>query len=237
MPRVIDLPHLRNRRRVFRSRYHAGQVLAEMVTMEADRWPRPLLLAVPAGGIPVAVALQERLGWPADLLVIGKVYHQDKAEWSYAAVAWDGTIYLNEALVEHLGLTPEEVEADLHRFQEQAKTWAQRLRGHAASPNLQGHSVFLVDDGLNTGATMRVAARLVRRLGAARVAVAVPTAHKEALWRLAAEVDTVYCPNIHEDTPYTVDDAYEARPPLDDDAVQTWLRRLHLLRQDAASGE
>jgi len=231
---VIDLPNLRNRRRVFRDRYHAGRVLAEMLAMEADRWPHPLLLAVPAGGIPVAVALQEHLGWPADLLVIGKVYHQDKAEWSYAAVAWDGTMYINEALVEHLGLTPEEVEADLRRIQEQAKVWARRLRGHEASPNLQGRSVVLVDDGLNTGATMRVAARLVRRLGAARVAVAVPTAHKEALWRLATDVDTIYCPNIHEDTPYTVDDAYDARPPLDEDAVQTWLRRLRLFQNEAA---
>ncbi len=225
MPRVIDLPNLRNRRRVFRDRYHAGQVLAELIAMEADRWPRPLLLAIPAGGVPVAVALHERLGWPLELAVVSKITPSWNPEMGYGALAWDGTLMLNEALVEHLGLSPAEVEADIRRTREKVARRLQVLRGARPLPDLSQHSVFLVDDGLATGATMQVAIRVARNAGAGRLALAVPTAHQTALWHLARQVETVYCPNIREETPYAVAEAYQTWTDLDDQALLDWLAR------------
>ncbi len=227
MGRVMDLPTLRNRRRVFRDREHAGQVLAEMVRMEAARWPQPLLLAIPAGGVPVAAAMHEALGWPVDVAVVSKITPSWNSELGYGAVAWDGTVLLNDALIEHLGISMEEMEADIRRTTEKVQRRLVLLRGSRPWPDVKRHSVILVDDGLATGSTMRAAVAVLREQGVQRLALAVPTGHAEAIWRLAREVDTVYCPNIREETPYAVAEAYQDWHDLDEAELQTYLARLY----------
>lgn len=220
MGRVIDLPSLRNRRRVFRDRWHAGQVLAEMVALEAPRWPRPLLLAIPAGGVPVALAMHQHLGWPVEIAVVSKITPHWNSELGYGAVAWDGTVLLNEQLVEHLGIGMDEMEQDIRRTLEKVQRRLRQLRGSRPWPQVQEHSILLVDDGLATGSTMRAAIAVLKAAGVERLALAVPTGHAEAVWRLAREVDTVYCPNIREETPYAVAEAYQEWQDLDEAQVQ-----------------
>ncbi len=225
MGRVIDLPLLRNRRRVFRDRWHAGRVLADMLELEAERWPRPLLLAIPAGGVPVALAVHQALKWPLELAVVSKITPAWNSELGYGAVAWDGTVLLNERLVEQLGIGMDEMEEDIRRATEKVKRRLALLRGDRPWPDLQQHSVLLVDDGLATGSTLRAAIAVLKSAGVARLGIAVPTGHAEAVWRLAREVDTVYCPNIREESPYAVAEAYREWQDLTEDQVQALLAR------------
>ncbi len=226
MGRVIDLPTLRNRRRVFRDREHAGEVLAEMVQMEAHRWARPLLLAIPAGGIPVAMAMHKVLGWPVEVAVVSKITPSWNTEMGYGAVAWDGTVLLNETLIEHLGISMEEVEEDIRRTRAKVQRRLSLLRGQRPWPDLRQRSVILVDDGLATGSTMRAAVAVLRSQEVTRLALAVPTGHKDAVWRLAREVDTVYCPNIREETPYAVAEAYQEWHDLDEAEIRAYLAQI-----------
>jgi predicted phosphoribosyltransferase len=100
---------------------------------------------------------------------------------------------LNDAVVTELGLTPRDVE---HAAAIEARELARReqlYRNGRAPIDLRGRTVILVDDGLATGATMRAAARAVRRQEPSRVVVAVPVAAEQTCRELAAEVDQVVC--------------------------------------------
>lgn len=83
-----------------------------------------------------------------------------------------------------------------------------RLRGSRPFPDLTGRRVFLVDDGLAFGFTMRTAIELVCRLGPAFVMAAVPTGHSKAVVDIARRVDRIYCANIRSSLGFAVADAY-----------------------------
>ncbi|WP_370664061.1 phosphoribosyltransferase family protein [Massilia rubra] len=68
-----------------------------------------------------------------------------------------------------------------------------QYRGARAEPDLTGRTVMLVDDGLATGATMRVAIRAARLRGARRIVVAVPVGAPDSCAALAAQVDELVC--------------------------------------------
>lgn len=204
---VFDLPELRNRGRVFRDRAHAGSILAGM--LEALRGTDTLILAVPAGGVPVAAEVATRLGLPLDLAVVSKITLPWDTETGYGAVAFDGTVRLNQPLIAALGLRSEAVEDGIARTRDKVKRRVRQLRGDRQLPELKQRSVVLVDDGLASGFTLFTAVQAIRRLAAEKIIVAVPTGYGSAVTRIGAEVDALYCPNIREGISFAVADAYE----------------------------
>ena len=97
---VHECAELRDRAPVFRDRRDTGRVLAEL--LEAWVGPKGRLLAIPAGGVPVAVALGEATGLPVGVAVVSKVTLPWNTEAGYGAVAFDGTVNLNRALIAEL---------------------------------------------------------------------------------------------------------------------------------------
>jgi predicted phosphoribosyltransferase len=99
-----------------------------------------------------------------------------------------------------------------------------RYYGDGAAPDLGGRFAIIVDDGLATGATMTAAVRLTRRLGARRVAVAVPVGSASARRRLTEEADDVLC--LREPVPFSaVSVGYRRFGPPSDQSVLDALRR------------
>jgi predicted phosphoribosyltransferase len=195
---------LRDRAPVFRDRRYAGRVLAELLGARVG--PGARLLAIPAGGVPVAVALVESTGLPLDVAVVSKVTLPWNPEAGYGAVAFDGTMELNRPLIANLGLDDDTVQAGI--AETRAKV-ARRVQSFRPMGNLSGAHVVLVDDGLASGFTMRTAVDAVRRTGAGRISVAVPTGSMRAIRRLASRVDEVFCANVRTGTSFAVADAYE----------------------------
>ncbi|HJL14472.1 MAG TPA: phosphoribosyltransferase family protein [Sandaracinaceae bacterium LLY-WYZ-13_1] len=198
---------LDERERVFADRQEAGARLAPL--LEALGLDDPVLLAIPAGGVPVAVAVARATGWPLDVAVVSKVTLPWNTEAGYGAVAWDGTVRLNDALVRRVGLDEETTREGIARTRTKVERRKRRLRGGEGAPEVAGRTAVLVDDGLASGFTMRVAVEATRREGAARVVVAVPTGHAGAVERLAALADELVCANVRRRTPYAVAAAYE----------------------------
>jgi predicted phosphoribosyltransferase len=83
------------------------------------------------------------------------------------------------------------------------------LRGERPFSALKDRPVILVDDGLASGFTMLVAAESVKKEGAGRIAVAVPTGHLDAVEKIAGQVDEVFCANVRGGRTFAVADAYE----------------------------
>ncbi len=166
----------------------------------------PVILAVPAGGVPVAVEIARATGWPLDVAVASKVTLPWNMEAGYGAVAWDGTARIDEDRAG--GLDRETIEEGLAKTRAKVARRVRRLRGPGAM-ELSGRTGILVDDGLASGVTMEVAVEALRHAGAARVSVAVPTGHEAAVQRIGRRADELVCANVRSGLPYAVADAYE----------------------------
>ena len=219
---LIDDPSLRDRKAVFADRVDAGGVLAMLLGQY--RGGDGLVLAIPAGGVPVAVALAGALGLPVDVAVVSKVTLPWNTEVGYGAVAYDGTTRLNQSVVAQAGLSEAQIDAGIAGTAEKVRRRVRRFRGDRPWPDLAGRPVILVDDGLASGCTMFVAVEAVRASGADNVVIAVPTAHTESAQRLAGQVDALFVANLRGGWQYAVATAYQRWTDVDEEEALRLLR-------------
>ncbi|MFW6061358.1 MAG: phosphoribosyltransferase [Planctomycetota bacterium] len=203
----IELPELRDRLEVFRDRHHAGEVLAELLT--GYRGSDAIVLAIPAGGVPVAAPLARELDLPLDVAVVSKITLPWNTEVGCGAVAFDGTTRINEGLVSQVGLDRPRLEAQARQTRQKVARRMADLRGEAPMPRLADRPAILVDDGLASGFTMRVAVEALQHSGASRVVVAVPTGPARSVMALAGDVSELYCANVRSGPRFAVASAYE----------------------------
>jgi len=205
--RVVDIPEMRGREGVFRDREHAGEVLAGM--LEEYRDSEALVLGAPAGGVPVAAGVAGLLGLPLDVAVVSKITLPWNPEAGYGAVAFDGTVRLNEAFLGRLGLSPEEIETGIRQTRRKVEERVRLFRGKKPFPDLSGRTAILVDDGLASGFTMLTAVEALRNSRAERIVAAVPTGHSESVGKVGAVVENLYCANVRSGPVFAVADAYQ----------------------------
>ena len=203
---IIDIPELRGQTHGFEDRTHAGEVLVRMLA--ADDKQAGIILAVPAGGVPVGVVMAEKTGLDFDVAVVSKITLPWNTEAGYGAVAFDGTVKLNKDLMRRVNLTAEDVEKGIEKTMAKVERRFAKLRGRRPFPDLGDRSAILVDDGLASGFTMRVAVTALRNTGAERIVIAVPTGHRRSVEMIAREVEALYCANIRGGFGYAVASAY-----------------------------
>jgi predicted phosphoribosyltransferase len=177
---------------MFKDRRDAGRHLAQALKAWQDNRDA-IVLALPRGGVPVGDEIARFLHVPLDVLVVRKLGAPGQEELALGALGPDGSTVLNEELLWMLGISEETV---AHIVREERRELERRLRmfrGNRPFPDLRGKTVILVDDGLATGATARVAIRVVRGMGAASVILAVPIGARQAVTALRGEVDTLIC--------------------------------------------
>ena len=221
---LYRLPELVERTGIFADRADAGRILAGLLVRQnlAD----PLLLAIPAGGVPVAAAAAETLGWPLAAAVVSKILLPWNTEAGYGAVAWDGTLLFNRELLPRLGLSDEEIEAGVAATRDKVAERVRRLMGTGDLPELAGRSAILVDDGLASGFTMLTAVAALKKASPGRIVVAVPTGHVEAARNLAASVDSVLCANLRSTYPFAVAAAYRLWRDVTEQEALNLLRKV-----------
>jgi putative phosphoribosyl transferase len=217
--RVHEIGKLRNRQYIFRDRAHAGQVLSSMLAPEYRKEANLLVLAIPSGGVPVALEVAAKLDSPMDLLIVRKLQIPGNPEAGFGAMTRGGAVFLNQALLDELHLAEAEIEKQKRKVEKELERRNDLFRKGRPSPSLQSRSVVLVDDGLASGYTMMASIHEVRSGHAARVTVAVPTASLSSIQRLGDMADDIYCANIREGPYFAVASAYENWYDLDHDEV------------------
>jgi predicted phosphoribosyltransferase len=221
---IHEISPLRDQAPAFRDRAHAGEVLAGM--LEAYRGGSALVLAIPAGGVPVAAEIARRLGLALDLAVVSKILLPWTTEAGFGAVAFDGSVWINQEDVLDYHLSPADVGLCTARARDKVERRLKRLRGKRPLPALAARQLILVDDGIAAGSTLRTAIAALRRHGPSEIVVAVPTGHQGSVQLIAGLADAVYCANIRGGSRFAVADAYEEWRDLNEDEVAAMLAAL-----------
>ena len=224
---IIEDRELQDRESVFADREEAGERLADLLA--GYRGKDAIVLAIPSGGVPVGLAIADRLGLPFDLLIIRKIPVPGNTEAGFGALSLEGDLLLNELLVADLGLSPAEIERLAAPVRAELRARNTLFREDRPFPALAGRTVMLVDDGLASGSTMLAGVRLVLRRQPAETVIAVPTAPGRTVERLALEVGRIICPNIRSGPIFAVASAYRNWYDLSRQEVQELLRRHGLI--------
>src|SRR5690606_30260682 len=161
----------------FRDRHDAGQQLAARLAHLADE--KPLVFALPRGGVPVGYEVAEALGAPLDVFLVRKLGVPGHEELAMGAIGSGGARVINEDVVRALRLDPEVIDAVAAREALVLERLEQRYRADRQVPDVSGRTIILVDDGLATGATMRAAIQALRAQRPRKLVVAVPVAPPE----------------------------------------------------------
>jgi putative phosphoribosyl transferase len=177
----------------FQDRKAAGEALAKAVARK--RLADPVVLALPRGGVPVAVEVARALKAPLDLVLVRKIGVPEQPELAAAAVVdgGDPEIVINDDVVELAGVTPayirEQAKAELEEIERRRALY---LAGRPRVP-LEGRTLVVVDDGIATGASIRAALKALKRKKPKMLVLAVPVASTDTVAALRREVDAVIC--------------------------------------------
>ena len=170
--------------------------------------------------------MAEKTGLDFDVAVVSKITLPWNTEAGYGAVAFDGTVKLNKDLVRRVNLSAEEVKKGIEKTTAKVARRVKKLRGDQLFPDLGNRCAILVDDGLASGFTMRVAVTALRNAGAGRIVVAVPTGHRRSAEMIAREVEALYCANIRGGVSYAVASAYQRWSDVAEEDVVKILEQL-----------
>ena len=207
----------------FSNRAEAGRALAAAVALVPD--PEARVLAVPRGGVEVALPLAEALGAPLELAMVRKLPMPYSPEAGFGAVALDGSVVLNEPLVRELGLLPSQISPIVQEVLAEVRRRAKEYAGHDRPPDVGGRRVYVVDDGLASGYTMIAAAKMVRKREPARMALCVPVSPRDSLDAVEPYFDEMHCLIEQERPPFAVASFYARFNDLTDAEVRAMLKK------------
>jgi putative phosphoribosyl transferase len=177
----------------FTDRADAGRQLAERLAHEAIE--RPLVLAVPRGGVPVGAEIAAKLGADFDLLFVRKIGAPWNREVAIGAVADCGRpqTVLNSGLLAESGASEAYVDAQVASQIAEIERQRRTYLGGKATMSPEGRNVIVTDDGVATGATLAAGLKGLRLQGVRSITLAIPVAPPEAIQTLKTSTDRIVC--------------------------------------------
>lgn len=175
----------------FRNRSDAGKRLVK--ELEAFQGRDVIVLAIPRGGIPVGYEIARAFRAPLDLVMAKKIGAPFNPELAIGAVTWNGAVMIDQAMVDRLQISRDYIREEARRIvEEMNRTMSELRQGLGSFPKLYGRTVFVVDDGIATGATMTAAVEVIRDQGASEVVIVTPVLPAELVESLKVVAPLVY---------------------------------------------
>lgn len=214
----------------FADRTAAGLALAAELGRRS--YSNPVLLALPRGGVPVALEAARSLHAPLDLVMVRKIGAPGHREYAIGAVV-DGAepqIVIDRSAAASSGASDTYIENAT--TQALAEIKHRRARYGAGKPErIAGRTAIVVDDGIATGSTMLAALKAVRRSAPERIVVAVPVAAPSALERISPHCDEIVCLHTPQQF-HSVGAHYDRFDQTTDDEVVDLLAEARSLHSD-----
>jgi putative phosphoribosyl transferase len=175
----------------FADRRDAGRRLAEKLSRFEDE--RPVVFALPRGGVPVGYEISRALEAPLDVLVSRKLGAPGQPEFGIGAVAAGGVRVLNEDVVRRLGIPEDYVQEITAQELEEVRRRLRYFRDDRPETEVVGRTAILVDDGLATGVTARAAVQALRLRNPRRLVLAAPVCAAQSAALFRTTVDELVC--------------------------------------------
>ncbi|PQO24941.1 phosphoribosyl transferase [Rhodobacteraceae bacterium WD3A24] len=179
---------------MFEDRTEAGERLAD--ALEELELPDPVVMALPRGGLPVALPVARRLGAPLELLLVRKIGLPGSPEFAAGAIVDTpdgGEAVFNTEVLRAFGMRESDFDAELAEKRKELDARRRRFMGGRMPTPVAGRSAVIVDDGIATGATVRAALAGLKSQDPARIVLAVPVAPPDTVQALRGDVDHLIC--------------------------------------------
>jgi putative phosphoribosyl transferase len=176
---------------LFADRVDAGKRLAQALRGHVGE--DAVVLAIPRGGVVVGYEVTKALALSLDVIIPRKIGAPNNPELAIGAMTEDGTILLDDRLVDYLHVSQEYVKEESEAQKAEIRRRLKLYRGDIPYPSLKGREVILIDDGIATGSTMKAALASVRKRGAKSVIIAIPVGPPSTIKELEKEADRVFC--------------------------------------------
>lgn len=175
---------------LFADRADAGRQLGRQ--LRRLRGQDVIVLGLPRGGVPVAYEVAAALDAPLDVIIVRKLGVPFQPELAMGAIGEGGARVLDAQVLSHGLVDDRQLNAVEERERAELEARVARLRRGRRPIALAGRIVVVVDDGIATGSTAKVACAVARRLGAAKVILAVPVGPADSLRRMVEPDEVVY---------------------------------------------
>src|SRR5688572_23507846 len=194
-------------RALFRDRNHAGAALGDALAARIEG--TGIVLGVPRGGVPVALEVARRLGWPMDVVIARKLGVPGLEEVALGAVAEGLRGVVADPVDAYLGMSSDLRQRVVDRECAELRRRVALYRGTRQAAAITGSTVVVVDDGLASGTTVRAVIRSLRQHRPSRIVVAVPVANPEITAAVRREADDLVA--LHSPAPFgMVSDWYDS---------------------------
>jgi predicted phosphoribosyltransferase len=201
---------------IFTDRTDAGEQLArQLQTYKAEK---PLVLALPRGGVPVAAVVAKELAAPLSVIIARKIGAPSNPEFGIGAISENDVFLLDNQIVNSLQLQEPDVEHIIEKETHELDRRAQLYRNGHALPDMADRVVLIVDDGVATGVTMRAAIQAVQKMKPQKIIGASPVCADDTAQQLQAMCDSLVCVHRAKDL-QAIGSYYKQFNQVSDDAV------------------
>ena len=175
----------------FKNREHAGKMLLEKITSIQLDIHNTVVIALPRGGVPVALPVAQGLHLPLDIVLVKKIGVPSAPELAIGAVSEDGEVFYNKDLMQYFNYS----ESDMMPYKKVAldklEVLGAELRGARTREKLENKDVIIVDDGIATGATIEVVLQLMQKKKVKKIIIATPVISPDVIQKLQNHVDKI----------------------------------------------
>jgi len=207
----------------YESRFQAGEILAELIKQQNKNLCDLILekpneffcFAIPNGGVPVAEGICSKLNISFDMIIVRKIKIPWNTEAGFGSITTDGSILINEPLLDHLALSKKQLEEAINLTEAEIK---ERLKFYSKEIDLEVYYekyinekfIIMIDDGLASGFTMLAAIKMVKKYNPKKIFIAVPTTPLHTIqWiQTTVKIDEIFCPNVRNVLRFAVADSY-----------------------------
>jgi predicted phosphoribosyltransferase len=177
---------------IFKDRVDAGEKLAVKLQKFKNQ-PNTIILGLPRGGVVMAGVVAKKLHLPLDIVVPRKISAPENHEFAIGAITLDGQMMMDEKIISSYDIGQEYIDQEIVKEKKEAVRRLNIYRGDRPTLDLKNKIAIIIDDGIATGATMRVAIKFVKANHARKIIVAVPVCASDTLEIIKKEVDEIIC--------------------------------------------
>lgn len=208
---------------MFVDRKDAGEKLS--IKLEKFKDEKPIVLAIPRGGIITACQTIKKFGLQWDLIIPRKIGLPHNKEIAIGAISLDGTYLFNEKYIDMLNISEAYIKKEVFEQTEEIKRRLNKYKGNENFPDVKNKTVIIIDDGIATGFTIQVAIKSIKKHDPQKIILAVPVSPQDTISLLEKIVDEVICLFIPDEF-YGVSSYYESFEQTTDEEVFNIVREL-----------